>query len=149
MERYAALVRYLLEHRSRLGLDAVVVVGLASEREMCAPLLSTGFEGLVDRVGKTGVSGLMALIERASLVVCNDSAAMHMAVAFGRALVALFGPTDVSHAGPYGRDEDVISHKRAGEHVRHRDVTRASEFMTRISAVEVIAACELRLLQGN
>jgi len=142
MERYAAVARHLLEHRARLGIDGVVVVGLKSEREVCAPLLSLP---VIDRVGATSVSGLMALIERAGLVVCNDSAAMHMAVAFDRPLVALFGPTDVAHAGPYGRPGDVITHKRPGEHVRHRDATRAVEFMRRITVEEVIEACERRL----
>ena len=87
-------------------------------------------------------------LERAALVVCNDSAAMHMAVALSRPLVALFGPTDVSHAGPYRRPDDVISHKQAGEVVRHRDVDAARRFMERITVEEVVAKCEERLMRG-
>jgi heptosyltransferase-1 len=146
MERYAAVARHLFVHGNRLGIDALVVVGLGSERGACRPLLSLP---VVDRVGATSVSGLMALVERAALVVCNDSAAMHMAVAFGRPLVALFGPTDIGHAGPYGRTGDVISHKQAHERVRHRDAARAVEFMERITVEEVIAACEQRLGRRN
>ena len=143
MERYAVLASRLMAGRRELGIDAVVVVGLESERSLCGPLLCV--EGVVERVGATGISGLMTLIEHAALVVCNDSAAMHMAVAFGRPMVALFGPTDVGHAGPWGRPHDVISHRREGERVRHRDVARASEIMRRIGVEEVVAACEKRL----
>jgi len=145
MERYAALARCLLDSREELGIDAVVVVGLASERAQCAPLLAVDQDGLVDRIGATTIPTLMRLIEDAALVVCNDSAAMHMAVACDRPLVALFGPTDINHAGPYRRPHDVITHRHADERVRHRDVSRAIEFMRRITVDEVIAACEARL----
>lgn len=148
MERFAALARHLLHNRQRLGIDAVVVSGMENERGVCAPLLqaATANEGLIDRVGSTSIRTLMALIERAALVVCNDSAAMHMAVAFGRPLVALFGPTDVGHAGPYQRAADVISHKKPGEEVRHRDVRAATEFMKRVGVEEVVDKCSSILL---
>jgi heptosyltransferase I len=145
MDRFAALRDHLLIHRARLGIDGVVVTGMASEREACRPLLATSAStntGLIDRVGKTDLAGLMALIEHAALVICNDSAALHLAVAYSRPLVALFGPTDVAHAGPWQRPGTVISHKAPGEHVRHRDVNAASVFMERISVAEVIAKCE-------
>jgi lipopolysaccharide heptosyltransferase I len=166
VERYSDLALHLLTRRKELGIDSIVVTGMANEREYCEPVLDQtrtiletadllpqlGGKGegvpaglLVDRVGKTSISGLMALIERASLVVCNDSAAMHMAVAFDRPLVALLGASDVEHAGPYKRQRDVIQHKKPGERVRHRDVAAASELMRRISVDEVAAACEVRL----
>lgn len=147
MHRYAALARHLLDHRTRLDIDAVTVVGLPSERDLCAPLLSV--QGVTDRVGHTTIPSLMQLIQDAALVVCNDSAAMHVAVAFDRPLVALFGPTDVTHAGPYRRPQDVITHRKPHEHVRHRDVDRAAAFMHRITVEEVIAACEKRLQSQN
>ncbi len=146
MERYAALARSLLARRAGLRLDGVVVVGLESERALCGPLLTE--PGLIDRIGATGIGGLMSLIQHAALVVCNDSAAMHMAVAFDRPLVALFGPTDVGHAGPWRRDADVITHKQPGEQVRHRDVAAASAFMRRITVEEVVAASVVRLRGG-
>ena len=146
IDRYAALARQLLDRRGALSLDAVVVTGLTTEREYCKPLLDV--PGVVDRVGQTTVSSLMALIERAALVVCNDSAAMHMTVAFDRPLVALLGASNIEHAGPYRRRADVIQHRRPGEQVRHRDVPKASELMARITVDEVVAACEARLTRS-
>jgi lipopolysaccharide heptosyltransferase I len=142
IDRYAALAAHLVNRRRELNIDALVVTGLASEREYCTPILAGT---VIDRIGQTTISSLMALIERAALVVCNDSAAMHMAVAFNRPMVALFGASNIEHAGPYKREADVISHKRPNEHVRHRDVPRASELMRRISVDEVVAACAARL----
>ena len=51
---------------------------------------------------------LAALVERSDVVLCHDSAAMHLAVASGRALVCLIGPTNVRRTGPYRREGDVI-----------------------------------------
>jgi ADP-heptose:LPS heptosyltransferase len=48
------------------------------------------------------------LIERASLVISNDSGPMHIAAAMGRPLVALFGPTNPVRTGPYGRMDSVL-----------------------------------------
>lgn len=147
IERYAALVEAILARSAELGVERVVLVGLGSERGACAPVLSTAARDgrVVSLLGETGISRLMAVIERAALVVCNDSAAMHIAAAFGRPLVALLGPTRAQTSGPYGRAGDVISRLGEGERVRHRDVARASEVMRRIPVEDVVAACAARL----
>jgi len=52
--------------------------------------------------GKTDLKELVALIAGARAVVSNDSGPMHVAAAFDKPLVALFGPTDPAKTGPYG-----------------------------------------------
>jgi ADP-heptose:LPS heptosyltransferase len=42
------------------------------------------------------------------VVLCHDSAAMHLAVALERPLVCLIGPTNPHRTGPYGRIGDVV-----------------------------------------
>lgn len=52
-------------------------------------------ERLVMAYGKTGsLTELVGLIDLCDLMVCVDSAPMHLAVALSKRLVALFGPTD-------------------------------------------------------
>jgi ADP-heptose:LPS heptosyltransferase len=49
--------------------------------------------------GKFDVEGLIALLERADLLVSNDSGPLHIAAAMGKPVVALFGPeTPVMYA---------------------------------------------------
>jgi heptosyltransferase I len=62
----------------------------------------------LDLTGKTTLRELVALLERASLVIANDSGPMHIAAALGRPLVAPFGPTNPIRTGPYSRQESVI-----------------------------------------
>lgn len=142
-ERFAALAEALLRH----GLEGVCVVGSAGEREQCGPLLSLAAREprVMDLIGSTSVGRLMGVIARSSLVVANDSAALHMAVGLGRPMVALYGPTDVARVGPYGRSGDVIQHVQAGERLDHKDEALGRGLMERISVEEVLAACMARL----
>jgi ADP-heptose:LPS heptosyltransferase len=57
---------------------------------------------------RTTVGQMMGLIRRASAVVCNDSAPLHLAVGLDVPTVAIFGPTDPALVGPYGRPESVV-----------------------------------------
>lgn len=66
--------------------------------------------------GETNLKQLGALLERAGLVVANDTGPMHMAVAVGAKTIALFGPTSKRLTGPYGGgDYRVISKNESCE----------------------------------
>ncbi|GJM19135.1 MAG: lipopolysaccharide heptosyltransferase I [Phycisphaeraceae bacterium] len=144
VDRFAELARRLLD----AGVPKIVVVGAASERAQCRPVLdlAAGSPQVTDRVGSTSIAQLMALISRAKLVVANDSAALHMAVGFDRPTVALFGPTDVSRVGPYRREADVIQHVTPGDPIDHKTDANGA-LMARISVDEVFDACMARLAQ--
>ncbi|MCL4743677.1 MAG: glycosyltransferase family 9 protein [Phycisphaerales bacterium] len=146
-ERFALLADALL----RQGADRVVVVGSASERAQCGPLLELASreKRVVDLIGATSVGRLMALVERAALVVANDSAALHMAVGFDRPLVGLYGPTRVDRVGPWRREGDVIRHVRPGDRLDHKDEAHGRAMMERITVEEVVAAAAERLSRGG
>jgi lipopolysaccharide heptosyltransferase I len=99
VEKFAALVRPL---RERFGLAAVV----AGAND--AVPLAAAIPGSVDLAGKTSLRGLVAVLEKASLVIANDTGPMHIAAALGRPLVTVYGPTDPAQTGPYGRAGSVV-----------------------------------------
>lgn len=164
-DRFADLARILTSK----GIN-VVLVGGGNERNQVAPLLelATRNSRVIDRIGATDIPKLMAILQKAALVVANDSAALHIAVGFDRPVVALFGPTRVHRVGPFGRDTDVIQHvlevggvggvgvagssKLAYQPTNrdepslydqsfdHKD-SRSRVMMARISVEEVAAAC--------
>lgn len=84
----------------------VVVLAAPHEAAQVQPLL----DALGDRavLPRTTVGQLMALIEYTDLLLCNDSAALHIAVGLDRPIVALFGPTDPRKVGPYQREGTVV-----------------------------------------
>lgn len=144
--RFAKLAEFLLE---RAGFEVLCIVGSAGERKQCEELtwLAQRDGRVLDLMGKTSVGRLMALIARSSLVVANDSAALHMAVGFGRPLVALYGPTDVAKVGPFGRETEVAQHVIPGETLDHKDERAGQELMKRISVEEVAARAYGQLLK--
>lgn len=144
-ERFAAAAAALLEQPG--GVERVVLVGGPGEEEQCGPLLqlAAGDDRVVNLIGKTSVGMMMAVIERSSLVLACDSAALHIAVGFDRPIVGLYGPTDAAKVGPYRRENDVIQHTREGDVLDHKDERVGAPMMARITAEEVIEACLARL----
>ncbi len=142
-DRFTELARRLLAR----GAERVVIVGGPSEQAQIAPLLRWAAHEprAIDLVGATSISRLMAVIERAALVVANDSAALHMAVGFDRPLVGLFGPTRIGLVGPYRRRRDVIQHTRPADRFDHKVGTLGLAMMRRITISEVLGACTERL----
>jgi lipopolysaccharide heptosyltransferase I len=99
VEKFAGLVAPL---RERFGLVSVLAGG--PDAGAMAPQIP----GAVDLTCKTTLKQLTALLERADLVVANDSGPMHIASALGRPLVTPFGPTNPVRTGPYRRMDSVI-----------------------------------------
>ena len=98
VERYADLVAPL---RERFGLGTVVA-GSPDEVDLAARV------GGINLAGKTSLRQLAALIDRADLVIANDSGPMHIAAAMNKPLVTLFGPTNPVRTGPYRREDSVL-----------------------------------------
>lgn len=142
-ERFAALAERLL----REGVPRIVLAGAKGEETQCPALvdLARREPRISNRIGTTSIGQLMALIERAALLVANDSAAVHMGVGFARPLIALYGPTNTAMVGPYGRAGDVISHRRGGEDVSHKDERAGAALMARITVDEVLDGALHRL----
>lgn len=139
-ERFAEVAGRMLG----MGIDRVAIVGSRSEREQCGLLLdlASSDDRVIDLIGKTSVGELMAVIERASVVIANDSAAIHMAVGFSRPMVALYGPTSISRVGPYRRENDVVQHLEPGDTLDHKDDLVGRAMMERISVDEVAERIE-------
>jgi len=89
----------------------ILLFGSDSERPMIEQLA----RGLGPRVaiaaGKTTLKQVAALIEACDLLVCNDSGLMHVAVAVGTPVVAIYGPTDINRTAPLGDRNVVIRHE--------------------------------------
>lgn len=97
-ERFAAVARALA---TRHGLYPVVIRGTAPDESMLARAVAVG-AGEARLVGPApSVGALVALLERMTLFVGNESGVMHLAVAAGAPIVAIFGPTNDRAWGPY------------------------------------------------
>jgi lipopolysaccharide heptosyltransferase I len=89
---------------------AVAIAGTAKDAALGAQIAAATPLAL-DLAGKTTPAELAALLRMARVCVTNDSGAMHLAVAMGTPVTAIFGPTDPVQVGPYGQAQNVV---RAG-----------------------------------
>jgi heptosyltransferase I len=102
VEGFAAVGRHLLAS----GL-AVVVAGTRRDRLRSQQIVSL-CPGACDLSGQTRISGLVALIKRATICMTNDSGSMHVAVAVSTPVVSVFGPTNPVWIGPCGQPDAVV-----------------------------------------
>ncbi|MCH8147564.1 MAG: glycosyltransferase family 9 protein [Planctomycetes bacterium] len=103
VERFAETI----DHIQSDSTATCILAGGPDEVELCAGIASLCQTNPIDLSGTTTIPELAALIDRADVVLCQDSAAAHLAVACGSALVCLTGPTNPRRTGPYGRLADV------------------------------------------
>jgi heptosyltransferase-2 len=76
------------------GLDRpCVVVGGVDDRWLADAIVASAPGRTVSAAGELNLRGSAALIQRAAVLVTNDSAPLHLATAVGTPVVALFGPT--------------------------------------------------------
>jgi lipopolysaccharide heptosyltransferase II len=136
---FADVARHFLQKKF-----AVVLIGSPRERTACDAVAALA-PGIVNLGGETTLSELAALTRRASLCVTNDSGPMHLAVALGRPVVSIFGPTDPVWIGPYRRDGAVLQAKLPCSPCYLRQLSRCNyghACMKEVSAQAVIERAE-------
>jgi heptosyltransferase I len=101
-DKFAEVARHFL----RKGF-ALALMGTRRERAVCDEVARLA-PGAINVAGQTSLTELAALIRRSAISVTNDSGPMHLAVALGRPVVSVFGPTDAVWIGPYGRADAVL-----------------------------------------
>ncbi|MEZ5977185.1 MAG: glycosyltransferase family 9 protein [Planctomycetota bacterium] len=87
----------------------VLVVGGPGDAELAARVVAASGGVAHDLTGATDVPKLVALTRRSRLVVTGDTGPMHVAVAVGTPVLAVFGPADPRRTGPYGWTERADS----------------------------------------
>lgn len=141
-EKYGELVRLL----DAAGFRPVLVGG-REDTDLCRGIAAAARPGAVlDACGAFSPLGSAELLRRCVLLVCNDSAPMHLAGAVGTPVVAIFGATSPSFGfGPTGPGDRVIETAGLGcrpcsIHGGERCPVGTFECMERITPREVLAA---------
>ncbi len=135
VERFAELPRQL---KSRLGLRTIVAGGPDDVA------LGTQIADATSICGQTTLRQLAAIMERATIVITNDSGPMHIASALGRPLVCMFGPTNPVRTGPYRQEASVVRVELDCSPCYRRECADC-RCMQRIDSSRVLAAIEAQL----
>src|SRR5215218_6480970 len=89
--------------RRRWPVERLAVVGTAAEQPLADRLLATLDREAADLAGRLGLGGLAGLLERATVLVGNDSGPRHLAAAVGTATVAVHWGVSLGAYGPLYR----------------------------------------------
>ena len=137
-ERWALTADWIVKE---IGLP-VVFIGSASERPMIRNIIGGIDENAIDLTGELSIRQAAVLIRKSRFVLSVDTAAMHIASALKTPVVALFGPTNPNHWGPYsnGRANQVLS--RVTEFKRGRGSTNKAGGMELITVKDVKMAVQ-------
>ncbi|HVA49855.1 MAG TPA: lipopolysaccharide heptosyltransferase II [Pirellulales bacterium] len=102
VEGFAGVARHLIQRDFR-----VILAGAPKDRARCRQVAALA-PAVCDLSGQTTLAEMISLVRRSELCVTNDSGSMHLAVALGRPVVSVFGPTSAALTGPYGRTDAVV-----------------------------------------
>jgi heptosyltransferase I len=98
-ERYAAVADYAARQR---GMRVILCGGpSATEREMGAAIEAAMRTPAINQIGKDTLPQLLALLDRASVLVAPDSGPVHMATMVRTPVVGLYAATNPERSGPY------------------------------------------------
>ena len=87
----------------------IVFTGSTADKPLVDRIIGAMKKAAVNSAGAFSLNELAFLQAQADVVVTPDSGPMHLAVAVGTPVVALFGPTDPKLTGPYGDGHTVIT----------------------------------------
>jgi ADP-heptose:LPS heptosyltransferase len=109
---HSVLKQWPLEHFRELatrlaGAARLLVVGAPADAPLGRAIAEAVPGAVVDATGRTTLRQTVALLRRAEVCVTTDTGPMHMAVAAGTRVVALFGPSDYRCYGPRGAHQVV------------------------------------------
>jgi ADP-heptose:LPS heptosyltransferase len=111
--RFGAVVGALVEE----GCDVAVVGAGPDDEKAGQQILSTpgvaGVSHVTSLIGRLSFSALLGVLERADLLVGNDSGPRHLAAAVGTASVSVYRVGNLLTAGPLSRDRHrvLVSHR--------------------------------------
>lgn len=146
-ENWAALADALVERGSGL-----VFVGDARDAQTIATVKSQMMRPseTTDLSGKTDLRQLASVLAACDLVVSGDSGPVHLAVAVGTPVIALFGATNPIRHGPYGARNAIVQKVSPTARGSHRPTDEQGEAAMRaISPDDVLAAIETRFVKDH
>jgi len=104
-EKFAQLAEEITE---KYGYS-IVVVGTKPESVLAEQIQSKTKTPIINLAGETDIPMLVEVLRNAKLVISNDTGPGHIAAAFGKPMVMIFGRSNPTRVEPYKRPECVAA----------------------------------------
>lgn len=134
-ENFAKLSDALIEHFGA----RLVIAGAKKDIKLAEDIKGLMNNKPIMACGKTTLKQLGGLLERANLVIANDTGPMHIAAAMKTKVIALFGPTSPDITGPQGSSNYTVIFKNDFCEAPCYDITcNDNRCMTAITVEDVL-----------
>ncbi len=88
------------------------LLGTSDERAIGSEICdSANTDRVSNLMGETNLPVTVELLKQSHLLITNDTGPMHIAAALEKPTAALFGPTDPTKTGPYGKIHKIFQTK--------------------------------------
>ena len=94
----------------------ILLIGSRSEQHLCSIIAQQVGRAAVNLSGRTTLAEMIAALSLCDVVIGNDSGPLHVAVALGRPVVGLYGPTDPLDVGPWSQLDHVLMFDHPGNY---------------------------------
>lgn len=88
-----------------------VVIASSADSHVVEKVVENSEGNAINLAGQTNLKELVAVIEKSSYFICNDTGPMHIAAALNIPVFAIFGPANPMRTGPYGINHTIIQEK--------------------------------------
>jgi heptosyltransferase II len=143
-ERFAALADRLIESHRK-----VLLIGSKDELDVSEDVVRRMQNQPVVLTGKTSLDQITAVLDRADLIVTNDTGPAHIGAALGRPTIVIFGPTNPLTTRPFAPDAEVLRHPPDCAPCMLRDCPIDHRCMTAIEVDEVFERSQALLKRGS
>lgn len=144
-ERYAAVADHAVRSH---GMRVILCGGpSALEREMAAEIERHAAMPLVNQTGRDTLPLLLALLARATVLLCPDSGPAHMATMVGTPVIGLYAATRSERSGPYLSQQWCVDrYQAAAQRYRHRSASQLpwSEKIESPGVMDLIEVADVR-----
>jgi heptosyltransferase I len=118
-ERYAAVADYAAHQH---GMRVILCGGpTALEKQVGEAIVAAAQTPIVNLIGRDTLPQLLAVLQRATLLIAPDSGPVHMATMVRTPVIGLYAATNPARSGPYlSRQWCVNAYPEAARRFRHR-----------------------------
>lgn len=143
-ERFAALADRLIESKRQ-----VLLIGSRDELDVTEEVMRRMQRRPVALTGKTSLDQITAVLDRADLIVTNDTGPAHIGAALGRPTIVIFGPTNPLTTRPFSPDAEILREPPECAPCMLRDCPIDHRCMTAITVDEVFEHSHSLLKRGS
>jgi lipopolysaccharide heptosyltransferase II len=139
VDKFAQLANRLMEKYD----VKILITGSEKDKVLARDITRDTKNKPISICGQTTIRELASILEMAKLMISGDSGPMHIGVAVGTNVVALFGPTSADITGPYGKGSYTVLKKDVGCTIPCYDFTcKDNRCMKAISVDDIMTIIE-------